>query len=149
MTIMRRQGFTLTELMVGLVVGAIVILLIFAIGQVGTSFYSQLRSRSGVYDDAQFVIDFISGAVRRAASVPTLPTVHCLQVDTKYFYITGGNLVYGTASCGSSVNTAMITGVTGLVFDAGIYGQRVHVELSGVKGRTAFALSGDAMRRNP
>jgi prepilin-type N-terminal cleavage/methylation domain-containing protein len=146
---MRHQGFTLSELLIGIVIGAIVILMIFAMGEIASSSYSQLRSKSGVYDDAQYAIDLISGSVRRAAAAPTIPSAHCLKVDANYFYVSGGNsLVYGTVSCTSATNKPIITGVTGLAFDPVLDGQLVHIDFGGTKSGVQFALSADAMRRN-
>jgi type II secretory pathway pseudopilin PulG len=161
---MRKHGFTITELMVGIVVGAIVVLTIVAIGQVATSSYAQLRSRSGANDDAQFAIDLVTDSVRRSER-PVVLSGSCLQIDDtndsvnnpKNFYVNGNSLLYGTNACGSptNTNTPIITGVTGLTFTPTVTGDLVHVVLSGTKrdtntnGSVTFSLSGDAKRRNP
>jgi prepilin-type N-terminal cleavage/methylation domain-containing protein len=154
---MWKRGFTLTEFMVGIVVGAIVILMIAAIAQIATASYTQLRSRSGVYDDAQFAIDLVTDSVRRAVSASTSGS--CLRIDDtddsvnnpKNFYVNGNSLLYGTNACGSPTNTdtPIITGVSGLTFTPTVTVDLVHVVLSGTKSGITFTLSGDAKRRNP
>jgi Tfp pilus assembly protein PilW len=155
---MLKQGFTITELMVGIVVGAIVVLTIVAIGQVATSSYAQLRNRSSANDDAQFAIDLVTDSVRRSER-PAVLSGSCLQVDDtndlvnnpKNFYANGNSLLYGTNACGNPTNTEtpIITGVMGLAFTPNVTGQLVHVVLSGTKSGITFTLSGDAKRRNP
>ncbi len=142
-----RLAFTFTELLIGVVVGAIILLSLAAIGQMSWGTYGDLRRKSGVYNDIQFVQDLITGSVRVAIN-PLGITSGCLQVDTAYFHISGADFVYG-ASCGG-VTSPIISGVTGLALDlTGSTASQAHVQISGAKDGVVFAKDFYASRRCP
>ena len=158
---MLKGGVTLTELLVGVVVAAIVVLMVGAIGTIAVKSYNDLRKKSDVYNDAQFALQLIREAVRQSTSAPAIPAANCLQVAVgaanTFFYIQGIDLVYGSVSCASAVNKPIITGVTGLVFTPDVGNlPLVIVTLSGTKAGASFdySLNGaidnrmKALRRN-
>jgi len=154
----KKRGFSLIELLIGIIVAGIVILMISAVGTIAYQSYNNLRNQSGVYNDSQFALQLIREGIRQSTSVPTIAGT-CLTIvtaaSTKYYYtMTSGttkSLVYGSNACSSATNEPIISGVTstGFVFTPSVTGQLVTVALSGTKNGVSFNYSMSAMRRNP
>jgi Tfp pilus assembly protein PilW len=109
-----RQAFSLTELLAGLVVGAIMILMIGAIGTIAAKSYKDLENRSGSDSDAQFALEAIRSAVRLSQAVPTGGTT--LRIDSGHrFYLQGTNLFYENTEA-SPTTVRVLTGISSLNF---------------------------------
>lgn len=162
---MLRSGFSVAELMVGVVVTAIVILMVGAIGTIAVQSYNNLRNQSGVYNDAQFALQLVREAVRQSSTTPsiagsslTIVTASCPNI---HFYIQGASLVYdhNCASSPTVIADPIISNVTGLTFTAcnstsnpcstPVNGQVIQVALSGTKHGVSFNYTIDATGRNP
>ena len=164
------KGITLVELLVGLMVAAIVILTIGAIGTIAGKSYNDLRNKSGVYNDSMFALELIRENVRQAQTIVLisgrfsrlmLKTAMCTNIN---YYIqrdpAGFRLVYDSV-CGSTVHAAtpIITGVQGLVFNLtpvtssfvvqGVSFNRymLRVNLSGTNAGVTFNYTINVLRR--
>ena len=155
------MGFTLTELIVGIVVAAIVVLMVGAIGTIAIQSYNDLRQRSNVYNDSQSALQLIRETVRQSTSVPSVSVVNsnnCLTVPvgvvTNYIHGQGTglvrDLVYGS-SC-ANVGSTLISGVTvtgPAFFLPSVSGQVVTIVLNGTKSGVTFNYTLSTARRNP
>ncbi|MEI6437986.1 MAG: prepilin-type N-terminal cleavage/methylation domain-containing protein [Candidatus Omnitrophota bacterium] len=148
-----KRGFTLAELMVGIVVGLIVILMAAALGSIATGSYRNLRSRADVYNDTQFALQMIRENVRQSSASPTVAsnslTLVTDQCSNVHFYIPSGSstLVYDS-TCGGTTKTAvtLISNVTVFTPDISAL-PLVRVTLSGSKNGVAFNYLMSASRR--
>jgi prepilin-type N-terminal cleavage/methylation domain-containing protein len=153
------KGFTLAELLIGLIVALIVTLMVGALANIAYKSYFDLRNKSGVFNDVQFALQLLEENVRQSSSAPTFAS-NCLTVvtstGTRIFYINSNNFVFST-SCGSATNTPIIKGVTNLVFTPDLSNlPLIKVALSGIKNGVTFNYSNGTSdnrivvsRRNP
>jgi prepilin-type N-terminal cleavage/methylation domain-containing protein len=86
-----QRGFSLAELLVGIIVAAIVILMISAIGTIAYKAYNNLRTNSGFYNDSQFALQLVREAVRQSTKLPSvngscLTTFAGVAQNPTYFY---------------------------------------------------------------
>src|SRR5438128_384808 len=153
-----KTAFTLTEMLVVLVISAIIAMMVSAMSTVAAKAYNDLRNQSGIYNDSQFALQLIREAVRRSYTTIPSPSSTCLTVPltsttTDYFYSQGaGNLIFGVTACGdttATTNRTILSGVTNLVFTPSLTGSMVSVTLSGKKNNASFSYSISATRRNP
>jgi len=154
------NGFTLAELVIGLVVGAIVVLMIGALGTVASRSYTSLRSDADASGDAQYAVEYIRGVVLPASKL-LRRSAGCLQVDSQYFYVPSGQTqVVSGAGCDAATNTPVISGLSGLVLsvvvtpaspndDGTVNGKNVVMTLSGSKAGVSFSYTAEATRRTP
>lgn len=144
------KGFSLSELIVGMVVAAIVILMVGAIGTIAYKSYKELREISDVYADAHSALQMVRENVRQATTTPVIAG-SCLTLtvfgSTKSIHTQGNNLVYGN-SCGATTST-LIANMTNLVFTPSLAGEVVTLALSGEKAGVDIGYSIKAKRRNP
>ena len=150
-----KRGFSLMELLIGLVIATIVTLMVGALANIAFKSYNDLRKQSDVYNDSQFALQMIREGVRQSSSAPSVSVVggnNCLTVIkpsvTNYFYIKGSNFVYSSTACDSLTNTPIIKSVTSLVFTPSISGNLVTAVLSGTKSGVSFSYSIKTARRN-
>lgn len=138
-----KSGFSLTELLVSLVITGIIVLMLGAMSNVAFLTYKNLRNRSGVYNDSQFALQLIRENVRQSTTNPTYVN-GCLTVvtssNTFNFYVSGNSLVYSKGSGGCvAPYTPIISGVTNLVFTPNVNSlPLVTVTLSGQKNNVSF-----------
>lgn len=159
MRIDRKKGFTLVELLAGVIVGGIVVLMVAALGTIVYKSYNGLRNQSGVFNDSQFALQLIREGVRQSTAAPTtgsstinIVTAACSKLN---FYIQGSNLVYDYTCTNPSTGVTttknadtIISGVTSLVFTPNVTAlPLVSVTLSGVKYGVTFNYSIYALRR--
>ena len=149
---MDKRSFTLTELVIGLAAGAIVILTIGVISSVGISSSNKLRKEAEVYNDIRFGFDLIEHSIRKAkAKDVTVDEANAtLKLDGFLFQKDDvkGEFFY-TIDPDTTTRHVIITGVNGLQFTPHPpIGKLIQVDLSGSKEGVAFYLSTSAMRRN-
>jgi prepilin-type N-terminal cleavage/methylation domain-containing protein len=153
MTHNNQKGFSLVELLVGILVAAIVVLAIGAIGTIAFQSYNGMRNNIGVYNDSQFALQLIREGVRESTTIPgavpgslNLNTAGMESINggctTLHFYIQGGtDLVYDHA-CGGSpliMGDPIIKDVSELEFTPTLEsGQLVKVILKGKKNGQTF-----------
>jgi len=66
---MMKKGFTLTELVIGMLISSILILTIGVMSGVGTSSYGKLRTEADVYNELYSGVSFIEHSVRSAQGI--------------------------------------------------------------------------------
>ena len=157
-----KLGYTLTEMLVVLVITGIIVLMVGALGGLAYKSYNRLRNVSGAYNDSQWGLQLIREGVRQSISNPTFAS-NCLTLVTPngttnvYLDATRTNLHYNTTpgGCGTSTSPPIIKGVTNLVFTPNVNNlPQVAVTLTGTKAfadgtKAQFAYSMSATRRNP
>lgn len=162
-----KKGLSLVELLVGLIVTAIVVMMVAAIGAFAKKSYVAVLNNADVTNDSQFAVQLIREAVRESTGAPTKSSAgsstcliipeapgSCPITTYEFFYNVGtSNLFWGT-SCSipspCSSTKGIIFGATGLVFTPDISAlPLVSVILSGTESNNAFSYSINATRRNP
>ncbi|HAJ57727.1 MAG TPA: hypothetical protein DCL35_08220 [Candidatus Omnitrophica bacterium] len=158
---MKNRAFSLTELLVGLVIGAIIVLIIASIARIGGENSEQLRKRSQVYNDIFFAFDLMKRRVAEAGVVNAYPGNNTLEADNFRFQrYNSSALIYRDTNDGT--DHTILDGVNNLSFTVSlINGSLVTVSLSGgitFRGRGAsytnqdisipFDLTASFMRRN-
>ncbi len=148
---MRHDGFSLAELCVGLVVGAIVVLMLAAMGTIAAKAYRDLRALALVDSDRQFVVDTIRTGVRGAMTTPgvqsggtqlTLDTAHRL-----YYQPSSSGLFYENTAVVPARTLRVLSGISALVFT--VSGDRlVTVGLAYTQAGVTRTASVVATRRN-
>jgi prepilin-type N-terminal cleavage/methylation domain-containing protein len=116
---MGHNGFSLTELMLGLLIGAIVILMIGSLSQVSVASYQKLRGEGGANDDAYHALDQIQREVRQTTGSISVSGGSSLTVGTYRFYIQGNSLVYDDSSTGAFTQP-LIFGICNLAFQPSV-----------------------------
>lgn len=145
-----KWGFTLVELLVGLVVGAVLVLIVGVISQVSVGSHERLRREAEVYNDLFYGFNLIKHSVRNGLIVSADGANNTLTADNFIFRASPGNssnLIYTKISDNS--NYTIISGVTGLNFDVdGSNDPLIVLNLSGQKDRVNFNLTTEVMGRN-
>jgi prepilin-type N-terminal cleavage/methylation domain-containing protein len=143
--LMRKKGFSLAELLAGMVVGAIVILMISAMATISAKSYKDLQDRSASDSDAQFAIDSIRSAVRQSSAVPSVSGT-TLTIDSNHrFVFSGNNLSYQIISPASTAR--ILSGVSAVSFTVS-GSSLITVVLNYTKAGVAYSYSIEAARRS-
>jgi prepilin-type N-terminal cleavage/methylation domain-containing protein len=155
----RNQGFTLTEVIVGLVIGGVILLTICVISGTAFSSSENLRREAEVYNDVFFGFNLMNYACRNATTI---------AVDRVNMTLTFGNSTFRTRNNRDFIYSdaggdhAIISEVNNLNFsfqclDAGgnwsnnncSNASRIfRIILSGDKNAVVFNFSNDIARRN-
>lgn len=162
-----KKGFSLIELLMGVIVAAIVVLMVAALGNISYQSYSSLRSKADVYTDAQFALQLMHESIRQSSSATLLPTAQCLSnccltAGGKYYYAypnanvnANYDWVYSSVACNSSSNTVIDKSLpnngfpaSGSVFTLTPSGSLMTVVLGGTKNNVSFSYTMSASRRN-
>jgi prepilin-type N-terminal cleavage/methylation domain-containing protein len=155
-----KRGFSLIELVTGLAIGAILLLMIAAISNIGNNSYQALRKEAAVYDDIFFGFNLIKQCVRKASAIsieknwPDPPwKSEILIVDNSAFglYQEGENqridFVYLKDRTEPTDRDIILTGAQTPTLDFSQDGRLITVNLKGEKDRVRFDLSTAVMRR--
>ncbi len=139
----KRRGFTLGEMLVGLLVSAIVCLMVGAIGSIGVKSYQDFVQRSSKDSDLYFAIESIRSAVRHTHVTPTVNGT-TLTIDTqRQFVFDGTHLLYvvnGVANRVLSNISSVSWNIVGSVY--------INIELNYTKAGKVFHGVVKATRRN-
>jgi hypothetical protein len=152
-------GFTIVELIVGLVIGTILILIIAAMSNITLGSYERIRKEAQVYQDVFRGFELMKHSCRNLDhAVDPVMVGNTITFGTRRFWINGQDFVYTDPNG----DHAIISGVNELAFNF-FCGQDAagnwivpcigastifHVTLSGVKDTVRFTLSTDITRRN-
>jgi len=112
---MMEKGFTLTELIIGMLIASILILTIGVMSGVGISSYNKLSKQAEAYNDLYFGVDLIERSIRRAHTVSVDTTQNTLTVDSFIFKADNGDLVY-IDTANANKRNVIVSGATNLQF---------------------------------
>lgn len=145
-----KRGFTLVELLVGLVIGAVLVLIVGVISQTSFGSHERLRREAEVYSDIFYGFNLIKHSVRNGLIVSADGANNTITADNFIFRVSpgnSGNLIYTKISDNS--NHTIISGVAGLNFEVDDSNEPlIALNLSGQKDRVNFNLTAEAMQRN-
>lgn len=161
----KNKAFTLTELVIGLMIGVFILLAVGAISQVGPESYEKLRGESQVYNDIMYGFDLIKSKVH-SAKVVGLENWHraewpedMLVLDDSAFGIyvpkksTERQFVYLKDK--DNINTEedqdkILIGadINTLAFTLDQTQRNITVRITGNKGKVGFDLTTAASKRN-
>lgn len=156
-----KNGFTLVELLVGLVIGAVLVLIVGVISETSVGSHERLRREAEIYNDIFHGFNLIKHSVRNGVNVEVVNgTIIGDMVDKDNSFAVTGNFTlreqnnsdliftYTNISTSNTTNNTIIAGVDGLDFDPNQTPELITVKLSGQKDRVNFNLTTEAMRRN-
>jgi len=150
----KNKGFTLVELIIGMLVSSILMLVVGIISIAGHTSYEKLRKESEVYNDAYSGINLIQRSVHRAINLKIVEdgADSTITADNFTFRVDGDSLVCDVDidSDGTVDRTdIIISGVEGLSFElGGSVDNLVKITLTGTKDKVLFNVSASALRRN-
>jgi len=144
---MKIKGFTLTEVVIALLVSGIIILTIGIISQISTDSYMNLRREAELYNEIYSGFDLVERSVRRANATLALDTsANTLTTDDRTFRAKGGRDFIYTDSAGDHI---ILANASNLTFIPSLTnGTLVTVNLAGEKDKTPFNLTINVTRRN-
>ena len=152
------RGLTLTEVLVGLIIGSIVLLSIGVMSSTAIGSYERLRKESEVYADISYGFNLIKYAARNSSTANATNTT--LTCGNRTFQTQGNDFVYQDSNGTHPIITGVSTPLDFKIYcsqDAGGNWELdkcsssstiFHVTLSGKKDKVAFNLYTDVMRRN-
>jgi len=138
---MNTKGFTLTELLIALLVSGIIALTIGIISQISTDSYMNLRREAELYNEIYSGFDLVERSVRRADNVSV--SGNTLTADNLTFQVVGNDLVYADAS-----GNHAILADGNFTFVPTLTGGLVTVNLLGDKHDYRFNQTIEVVRRN-
>ena len=143
----RENGFTLTELVVGLFIGAVIILIIGVISSTSIGSYEKLRKEAEVYNDVYYGLNLIKRLVRNTPSNQAMNVTSGKLTIGNFTFMKDNNSFNYTV--GTNTNT-IIGNVTGLVFLPvnSTDNRFINITLKGEKDKVSFNLTTEVMRRN-
>jgi len=155
-----KRGFTLAELIIGMLISSILILTVGVISGTAVTSYEKLRKEAQAYDDLYYGVDLIERSVRRAESVSwgsnTLTlgmwdnTTNPPQPYSAIFQNNGNSLTYKRDSRSSDAPDIVMQGVSNLTFapNPPTNTTLFNATLNGTKDNIVFTRSISVMRRN-
>ena len=151
---MNVKGFTLTELVIALLVSGIILLTIGIISQISTDSYMRLRQEAEVYNEIYSSFDLVERSVRRENSTivvdnTTLDASILTADGLTFFRVPIGNSTYNFTYSDSAENHTILANATNLTFNAALTNDAlVTFNLTGEKHKVPFNLTIDVTRRN-
>lgn len=160
----KKRGLTLTELIIGLAIGVILILMIGGISSICQSSFENLRKESGVYNDVFYGLNLIKFSVRKAQG--TINVGNEMDPNWKSQVLTMGNSAFGLykppgtktefvylKNKSDTTKRDILMEVDSnknetIVFTPSQNGKIVTVRVYGRKDKESFDLSTSVMRRN-
>lgn len=152
-------GFTLVELIVGLAIGAVIILIIGVISSSGIGSYEKSQKEAEAYNDIFYGFSLIQRNVRQALIVNADDTANTLTADNFVFRKNGSDLIYTDTATTTDIlilktDTSLgetldftVSPPSGKLFNVTLSGQKV-INLGYRKVTVPFNLSTQAMERN-
>lgn len=150
---MKKKGFTLTEMIIGMLITSILILTIGVMSSTGVSSYSKLGKQAEAYNDLYFGVDLIERSIRRAHTVSVDTTQNTLTVDSFIFKADNGDLVY-IDTANANKRNVIVSGATNLQFvptnpSVGLYKAIINDSIKlDEKNTIDLNVSVNVMRRN-
>lgn len=112
-----KRGYTLTELIIGMLISSILILTIVVMSTTAVSSHHYLSKEAEAYNDLYYGVDMIERSIRRAQDVSVDTTQNILTADNFIFRIDQGDLVYFDTANSNKRNVIINgTGATNLQF---------------------------------
>ncbi|MBF0521450.1 MAG: prepilin-type N-terminal cleavage/methylation domain-containing protein [Candidatus Omnitrophica bacterium] len=160
---MNKKGFTLTELIVALIVSIVLMMTVGAIASIGNDSYSNLMKEANIYNDVYFGLDLIQSLSHKATTISVDTVNKTLTIDKLVFSVskkkitdTVSDFIYTNTL--TNAQTILFSGVGNLSFVPSLSadGKIVTASLSGTKSfggintskAVTFNVSTSAMRRN-
>lgn len=154
-----KRGFTSVELIVGLIVGAILVLMIGAISSIGNASFDKAVNESSFYNDAFSGINRIMFLGRKAYEINISNTPdsnwksQILELDNRAFglYQPDGakiDFVFLNDKADLSQRDILVDDADSLTLNLVQSGRMVTVTLQGQKGKESINLSTSVMMRN-
>lgn len=154
------HGFTMMELLIGILISSILVLMVGAISSISLRSYERMRQEAEVFNDAFHALSLIKHAVRNSLVVSADQANNTLTADNLIFQVNSqdaNNLIYTDTTDNS--NHTIVEGAGNLNFALTSPDARfININLSGEKlvpgyaegndKKVEFNLSTMVMRRN-
>ncbi len=88
-----QRAFTITELLIGMLVSSILVLTIVVMSTSAVSSHHYLSKEAEAYNDLYYGVDFIERGIRRAQQVGVDTAQNTISADNLVFKLDQGNLV--------------------------------------------------------
>ena len=159
LTLKSSKGFSLTELLISLIITFILILTIGVISNIALASFNRLSSKQQTYNDISYAFKRIQFKVRNASFIatgnkasPWVSNEHFLiDGDTFGLYQTSAtvrDLIYDDGVTKEKILTVAQPGLINLALN-NITSSSVTLTISGTKDKTDFNLQTTILRRNP
>ena len=169
-----KSGFTLTEFLVSLIIGLVILITVVALSDVSHGSYNKLLRKAELYNDVGFGLSLLTRSIRNAVAVTPDNTANTIRTTNipiitnpfqfDYTFSTAGqDFQYLDNTVIPTVTHTIFSGENNPTFDfrceqdtdgnwiensctssSNLY----HITLSGERNNIAFSLSADAKRRN-
>lgn len=144
--IKKTTGFTLTELLVGLVVGGILILMIGVLSNISLGSYEKMRKEAEVYNDLYYCINLMKHSIRAAKTVNADVNNNILTTDNFVFKKNNTDFICTDTTIHS--DNILVRGVTDLNFTLGNPSNKlITINLRGKKDKVDFNFSTQIKQR--
>ena len=152
-------GFTLIELVVGLAIGAVIVLIIGVISSSGIGSYEKSRKEAEAYNDIFYGFSLVQRNVRQALIANADDATDTLTADNFVFKKNGSDFIYTDTATNADIlilkmDTSLgetldfsVSPQSGKLFNVTLSGQKV-INLGYRKVTVPFNLTTQAMERN-